>query len=192
MEFLNANIYSQGLQACGATPGYWCCWSTDPLSDLIGTLISIDQMKTHRWNASGAAILLAGLSVLVLLAGCGADPAPSASPHTGAPSASPSVSAGDESGVPTLWSDIIDTTAIPLGDGKVPSVPEIGYLDSCKTSFGGRGAPNGGPWIDAAAGTWDATSKVQVEGANSWPQATYSETVDAGTRHITASGVPTK
>jgi hypothetical protein len=58
------------------------------------------------------------------------------------------------------------------------------------------GNPNGGgafavgPWIDEAAGTWNATQKVVVQGAVEWPMATYSETVDGSVRTIESNGLP--
>ncbi len=136
-------------------------------------------MSRRDRRAKVASLIAACLSAGVLLAGCAV-----ISPPPG--------SAGGATGTPAAWSATIDPTAIPLGDGKVSSEPKAGYLDSCKTSFGGRGAPHGGPWIDAATGTWNATSKAHVQGANTWPQAGYTETVDAGTRRITADDLPTK
>src|SRR4051812_15138120 len=54
----------------------------------------------------------------------------------------------------------VNPKALPLGDGHVSSSPRVGYVDSCQTSFGGRGgAQAAGPWIDSAAGTWDRTAK---------------------------------
>lgn len=79
--------------------------------------------------------------------------------------------------VPARWPDVIDPTAIPLGDGMISTEPEAGSLWSCKTDFGGRGAPHGGPWIDEEAGTWDFTAKLAVARSDSWPQAGYEESV---------------
>lgn len=149
-------------------------------------------METYRRRSTLTAGLVAGICSLMLLAACSTEPSPQAATDSGVPAESSS-SAGDETaGVPVLWSGTIDPTALPLGDGKVSAEPEAGSLYSCKTEFGGRGAPNGGPWIDEANGTWDATSKAQVEGSNSWPQATYAESVDSGVRRITASNLPTE
>ncbi len=91
-----------------------------------------------------------------------------------------------------VWPEVTDPTAIPLGDGLISTEPAAGSLYSCKTDFGGRGAPHGGPWIEEEAGTWDSTTKLQVEGSNSWPQATYQEIVEADRRVILADNVPTE
>ena len=52
----------------------------------------------------------------------------------------------------------VDPKAILLGDGYVSGWPKVGYVHSCRTSFGGIGGAQAvGPWIDTAARTWDAT-----------------------------------
>src|SRR5688572_19284645 len=71
------------------------------------------------------------------------------------------------SSVPTA--SAVDETARPLGDGLVSTEPEHGAVWSCITQFGGGGAFQQGPWIDDDAGTWDATTKISVGGAVSWP-----------------------
>lgn len=65
---------------------------------------------------------------------------------------------------------------VPLGDGHVGSAPNVGWVDSCVTSFNPNagGAQVDGPWIDEATKTWDYTAKVSVQGSVSWPQASYS------------------
>jgi YHYH protein len=98
--------------------------------------------------------------------------------------------AGAASGVPVTWSHTVDPAAIPLGDDKVSSEPLAGSLYSCKVRFAGRGAPHDGPWIDEADHTWDATAKPQVEGANSWPQARYQESVSGDVRVVSADNLP--
>jgi len=47
-----------------------------------------------------------------------------------------------------------------------------------------------GPWIDEAAGTWDATQKVRVQGEVSWSMAKYDEAVNRADREITSNGLP--
>jgi hypothetical protein len=54
----------------------------------------------------------------------------------------------------------------------------------------GGGAFKAGPWIDATAGTWNATAKVSVRGSVAWPMAKYSEKVVGATRSIASSGLP--
>jgi hypothetical protein len=55
--------------------------------------------------------------------------------------------------------------ALPLGDGKYTTSPTRGFVDSCITQFNGGGAFRDGPWIDAAAKTWDAAKKIAVLGS---------------------------
>jgi hypothetical protein len=83
------------------------------------------------------------------------------------------------------------TTAIPLGDGSVTTTPEVGSVDSCATSFGGGGAKSAGPWIDSTAGTWDAETKVHVEGVNAWPNAAHSFTLAGAERILATDDLPT-
>lgn len=85
-----------------------------------------------------------------------------------------------------------DLTALPIGTDLVSTAgASVGGLYVCD-----GGNPNGGgafavgPWIDEAAGTWDLTGKVYVEGEITWPMAEYSETVEGDTRRIVSNGLP--
>lgn len=85
-----------------------------------------------------------------------------------------------------------DLTALPIGTELVSTAgASVGGLYVCD-----GGNPNGGgafavgPWIDEAAGTWDLTGKVYVEGEITWPMAEYSETVEGDTRRIVSNGLP--
>ncbi len=109
----------------------------------------------------------------------------SSSPTSSSPS--PVVSAGSDANV---WKSSVDPTALPLGDGKISSTPKAGYLDSCTRSFRGGGARHAGAWIDTAAGTWNLTDKIAVQGSTTWPAAHYAATVSGGTRTITTDDLP--
>lgn len=97
--------------------------------------------------------------------------AASASPTVVA-TASPASPAATAPGDRT-WTDFVHRAAIPLGDGRVATVPRVGYVDSCTTSFRGGGAQHDGPWIDHAHGTWDQDAKIAVLGERFWPNASY-------------------
>jgi hypothetical protein len=85
----------------------------------------------------------------------------------------------------------INPTAIPLGDGKLSTTPEIGYVDSCITTFPSTGgATTDGPWINQTNKTWNINSKIAVEGSVSWPSASYSVTVSGNNRIITGNDLP--
>jgi hypothetical protein len=85
----------------------------------------------------------------------------------------------------------VDPAAVPLGDGYVGSAPRVGYVDSCISHFGeGGGAQVEGPWIDAAAKTWDSQSKIAVGGSVRWPSASYRVTVAHGRRVIAFNDLP--
>ena len=85
-----------------------------------------------------------------------------------------------------------DLTELPLGTDFVStSGAARGALFVCDA-----GNPNGGgafavgPWIDEAAGTWDATQKVVVQGEVAWPMATYAEVIEGSQRSISSNGLP--
>jgi hypothetical protein len=96
-------------------------------------------------------------------------------------------------GITNEWSGApVDTTKLPLGTSKVSlTSPSVGGLYACDAgSPNGPGAQAVGPWIDEAAGTWDLTKKVAVQGSVSWPMATYNETTVGTSRVITSNGLP--
>ncbi len=86
----------------------------------------------------------------------------------------------------------VDATAIPLGDGHLTTTPKVGYVDSCMTRFPTvGGAQTAGPWIDTATGTWDAVTKVHVQGSVEWRAASASITTANGKRTIKTNDLPT-
>ncbi len=103
--------------------------------------------------------------------------------------------AGGGGGVGNEWSGAtVDPTALPLGDGSISTTGGgVGMLHACTSGKpGGPGARTAGPWIDVASGTWDSTAKVTVQGAVSWPQASYVETVEGDQRVIVTNDLPTE
>lgn len=91
---------------------------------------------------------------------------------------------------PNRWQGTVNPAAIPLGDGKVSTAPQTGYVDSCTTKFRGGGAQHAGPWINTANSTWDSQTKVAVEGAVTWPAADHSEKISGGMRALTTNDLP--
>jgi len=89
------------------------------------------------------------------------------------------------------WTDSTNPAAIPLGDGKYVSTPEVGHLDSCQTTFPpSGGATSSGSWLDAGAGTWDSNDKPAVEGSVTWRKAKFSVTTRRSTRTIKTDDLP--
>jgi hypothetical protein len=85
---------------------------------------------------------------------------------------------------------IIDPTQISSGDGKVSTnVPAVGYVLSCTATFNGGGASVSGPWINSN-GTWNATTKLAVQGSVAWPAAAYSINVAGAKRTISTNDLP--
>jgi hypothetical protein len=85
----------------------------------------------------------------------------------------------------------IDLAAVPLGDGYVSTTPRVGYVDSCITRFGAAGGADvDGPWIDTQTKTWDEQTKLEVNGAVHWPEASYTVTVSGSSRRISFDDLP--
>jgi YHYH protein len=84
-----------------------------------------------------------------------------------------------------------DLTALPLGDGRLSSAPQVGYIWVCNTGTGpGGGAFALGPWINTQAGTFDITTKASVDGEVTW-SSTFAIAVQGETRVVTGNGLPT-
>ncbi len=85
----------------------------------------------------------------------------------------------------------INPSAVPLGDGYVSAHPEVGYVDSCITHFGGiGGASADGPWINTHKHTWDYLTKIHVNGMVKWPSASYRVTISGQERLISFNDLP--
>lgn len=88
-------------------------------------------------------------------------------------------------------SSAINRAAIPLGDGHVSTSPKVGYVDSCQTHFPTiGGAQTAGPWINTAKKTWNANTKIHVQGAVRWPAASYKVTISGNRRIVKTNGLP--
>lgn len=84
----------------------------------------------------------------------------------------------------------VDMTKLPLGDNKVSTTAQAGYVMRCGNGNGGEagGAQANGPWIHGS--TWDKTAKVQVDGSVNWPSANVSITLAGDVRKISGNGLP--
>ena len=89
------------------------------------------------------------------------------------------------------WTDATNPAAIPLGDDKDGTTPEVGHLDSCQTSFpSSAGATSSGSWLDAAGGTWDSETKPDVKGTVRWKDAEYSVKTEGQFRIMKTDDLP--
>lgn len=86
---------------------------------------------------------------------------------------------------------VVDSTKLPLGDGKISTEPKKGYVYSCQTRFSPNagGAQADGPWINGA--TWDLTQKISVQGQVAWPSAWFSVDYSGTTLTLSGNGLPT-
>ncbi len=87
---------------------------------------------------------------------------------------------------------VVDPKKLPIGDPNVTtSGPGVGKLWACRAGNPNAGGAHAdGPWLDNAAGTWDSTTKIKVNGAVSWPTAKYTEAVRDGQRILTTNDLP--
>ena len=133
----------------------------------------------RRALASFASVVVAGLS-----GAC--------SSHSSSASAEPKITA------PTIWlqrSSSIDPTALPLRDqAYVTDAPKKGYVFVCDAKMfqqtNGPGAGADGPWLDTAAGTYDVTKKVFVQGNVFYPDAKLAITTTDERRAIDGNALP--
>ena len=83
----------------------------------------------------------------------------------------------------------LNLAVVPLGTGKGSTTAKVGYLDRC------GGVPSGGPpvkippWVDETAATWNAKTKVAVQGSVSWKSV--FKVTHVGTNQVfTGNGLP--
>jgi YHYH protein len=83
----------------------------------------------------------------------------------------------------------LDAKNLPLGDGRISSKPQKGYVMSCQNRFYGFGAFKDGEWIHAD-GTWDSTAKAEVDGDVEWKNFKYEIKIENGKRKLIGNGLP--
>lgn len=91
----------------------------------------------------------------------------------------------------TAGSGIVNTSSLPIGDGKVTySGPRRGYVYACQSLGGpGGGAKVEGSWIKSD-GTFDKTAKPTVNGSVKWKNAKLKKKLTKRRRKITGNGLP--
>jgi len=142
--------------------------------------------------------VVVGVLLLASAAGCsssggGSTAKSSATTKETTTTSASSERAGAGTGIVNQWTGSpADRTRLPIGTAHVSTTtPAVGNLFACDAGQANDpGAFAVGPWIDEAAGTWDATQKVAVAGQVSWPMAQYHESVTGATRTITGNGLP--
>lgn len=81
------------------------------------------------------------------------------------------------------------TGPIPVGDGKYTiNTVKKGYIDYCALPPSGGGATGKTPWIQN--GMWYPSEKPTVEGAVTWSNAYFTDTVSGSTRILSGNGLP--
>ena len=145
------------------------------------------------------------LILTLLLASCGQVPAtaviatqPSASSADAEPAApvdsvstpEPTPALSGVEGSPTeeaAHTSDVDHTHIPVGDGKLSSVPQAGYVWSCRPQAN-VDSSGSFPWLNGD-GTWDMMKKATVDGSVSWTSL-FSITVQGDQRVFSTNDLP--
>ena len=146
--------------------------------------------KISKWHLLiiGVGVIVAGIIGAYALSN---NPAPTNnSQNIGSVSTNKAPNSSTQSTNANTWKGTVNPASIPLGDGNVSTTPEVGYVDSCTTTFRGGGARHSGSWLDTSTNTWNSVSKLAVEGSVSWPSATYSNVVSGSNRVITTNDLP--
>jgi hypothetical protein len=84
-----------------------------------------------------------------------------------------------------------DLTKLPLGDQGTATTPTVGKVYVCNSRFNpnGGGAQAAGPWINAAAKTWDATRKTTINGSVRWA-STFTQRLVGAAERLSGNGLP--
>lgn len=81
-------------------------------------------------------------------------------------------------------------TSLPLGDGMYTILaPKAGYVYLCNVAPNGQGADGNPSWIQG--NMWTPSEKAVVQGAVSWPNASFAMSVTGSERLISGNGLPT-
>jgi hypothetical protein len=81
----------------------------------------------------------------------------------------------------------VDHTHVPLGDGKLSSAPQSGYLWSCR-QHDNVSTSGSFPWHNGD-GTWDMTKKLTVDGSVTWTSL-FAVSVEGGQRVFRMNDLP--
>lgn len=135
------------------------------------------------------------LIVLLTLTGCATphpqplvDSNPASANPTVAPVLPTSDSASTKSQPDAPHMDVLDVAHLTLGDNKISSTPQRGYVYSCMTQFNGGGAQGTGTWMNGD-GTWDLTKKISVDGSVTWPHS-FTITAQGDQRLFSSNDLP--
>jgi hypothetical protein len=145
-------------------------------------------------------LLVLALSLVFGLSACGGGGASSTiTPSTNAsvPDATSTLTAAATATYPYTCpsaqtsSGPLDCTKLPLGDKKFTTTgAKSGYIYTCM-SLSGSASAKPGPWLNTAAGTWNALQKIAVQGAVSW-SGSFTATTSGASRIVKSNGLPLK
>jgi hypothetical protein len=88
--------------------------------------------------------------------------------------------------------DPLDLTNLPIGDYKISTTPQVGYVYRCgngQANTGIGGAQVAGPWIRSDS-TFDFTAKAVVDGAVDWAAHRFTITLEGDVRRLEGNNLP--
>lgn len=86
------------------------------------------------------------------------------------------------------WLVVAESATLPLGDGKVSTTPQRGYVYACPLPPPGPGAHRVGEWIQGSS--WIPSLKIAVAGVVEWPNSSLELTLEGDKRVIRANSLP--
>jgi len=84
----------------------------------------------------------------------------------------------------------LDESALPLGNQRISTAPKQGYIWVCQTPAPGPPL-TGEPWVNNAAQTWSAETKVAVAGDVKWHQK-FTAIQNGSQLVLTGNGLPAR
>lgn len=150
------------------------------------------MQRRHCFSAISALALTVTATLALASCSSSSNSAGSNATTTTQASSSSAANVSGDSIVNTWVGPPADTTKLPIGTSKVSlTAPSVGGLYACDAGNpNGGGAHAAGPWLDEAAGTWDLSKKISVQGEVAWPMASYSESINGSMRDISSNGLP--
>jgi hypothetical protein len=133
------------------------------------------SIKRPAWAAAAGLVLF--------LQGC------SASGGAATPSVALATSLSSALAATNAISAGVSLSALPLDDYRYTTGPKSGWIYTCQQSFNGQGPTTDGPWVNAAANTFDLLKKPEVEGDVHWTSV-LSVKRSGATRDAGGNGLP--
>jgi len=147
------------------------------------------KRHTFVWIIAGVIVLLIGIIIGVFLMSPSKSKSQSSQSLDNNSTPLANTSIPPESPINMSAFPTVSQSSLPIGDNKYSTTgPKKGYIYLCRVMNGGGGAQESGSWITGT--TWNYSEKPHVQGAVSWPNASFSDKVSGNNRVLTGNGLP--